>query len=48
VWAVKDGELVRTFKNANGVNDLSWNKGGQLAACYSDGSVYVVDTITGQ
>ena len=42
VWTVRDGELARSFKNANGINDLSWSRDGhRLGGCYSDGSAYV-------
>lgn len=42
-WNVKDGELLRTFKHEGGINYLSWNNDGKLAAGYSDHSICVID-----
>jgi len=43
MWNVKDGELLRTFKHEGGINHLSWNNDGKVAAGYSDHSVCVMD-----
>jgi len=43
IWAVKDWTLRRTFKSPGGITDISWSPDGkQIAASYSDNSVYVI------
>ena len=40
VWSVQEGEVVKQYRGASGIFDLSWDKeGGKLAACFSNNTV---------
>jgi transducin (beta)-like 1 len=44
IWSVKDGSLVKTYRGAGGIFEVSWNyKGDKVAACFSNNTVCVID-----
>lgn len=43
IWSVRDGKLVKKYEGTGGIFEVDWSSDNQVAACYSDGSVNVID-----
>lgn len=49
IWSVRDGSLVRTYRGSGGIFEVCWNKdGNQVAACFSNNTVVVMDFKSGK
>ena len=49
IWSVRDGSLVRTYRGNGGIFEVCWNKDGdQVAACFSNNTVVVMDFKSGK
>ena len=44
IWSVKDGALLKRYRGAGEIFEVSWNQeGDKVAACFSDSTVAIID-----